>query len=227
MGEGYLCQSTEVIIGNAYKYPFVESWIYGNPKFDMWYRMNSGANGWLPEANYASDNDGGCMAFDAAADGDMSYFCLGKVDMTTAGTPRLIFDYYAVPGADMSITPEINLAFNGEFKVCSPVSFKTLSGEEGWREAVVDLAEFKMLPYITVRFLGVGSASRPLRVDNVRIMDSDKQPNVGFSGIGEICGDDAANGVYYTLDGIAVDRPQKGSVYIIRYSNGKTEKIIY
>lgn len=227
VGEGYLCQSTEVIIGNAYKYPFVESWIYGNPKFDMWYRMNSGANGWLPEANYASDNDGGCMAFDAAADGDMSYFCLGKVDMTTAGTPKLIFDYYAVPGADMSITPEINLAFNGEFKVCSPVSFKTLSGEEGWREAVVDLAEFKMLPYITVRFLGVGSASRPLRVDNVRIMDSDKQPNVGFSGIGEICGDDAANGVYYTLDGIAVDRPRKGSVYIVRYANGKTEKIIY
>ena len=58
-------------------------------------------------------------------------------------------------------------------------------------------------------------------------MDSDKQPNVGFSGIGEICGDDAANGVYYTLDGIAVDRPRKGSVYIVRYANGKTEKIIY
>lgn len=227
VGEGYLRSSTEVIIGNAYKYPFVESWISGNPKFDMWYRMNSGANGWIPEANYASDNDGGCMAFDAADTGDMSYFCLGKVDMTNAGSPKLIFDYYAIPGADMSITPEINLAFNGEFKVCSPISFKSMSGEEGWREAVIDLAEFKMLPYITVRFLGVADSLHPLRVDNVRIMDSDKQPNLGFSGIGDLCVDAAVESVYYNLNGIAVDHPQKGSVYIIRYSNGKTHKVVY
>lgn len=227
VGEGYMCQSTEVIVGNPYKYPFVESWIGGDPKFDMWYRMNNGANGWLPEANYASDNDGGCMAFDAAQDGDMSYFCLGKVNMTTAMNPKLIFDYYAVPGADMNIVPEINLAFNGEYKVCDAISFNTLTGQPEWREAVVDLAEMKQLPYITVRFLGVGSATHPLRVDNVRIMDSDKQPNVGFSGIDEIFGNAGVDCVYYDLNGIAVDNPQKGSLYIVRYSNGKTEKIIY
>lgn len=226
-GEGHAYQSTEVIIGNPYRYPFVESWIGGDPKFDMWYRMNNGANGWLPEANYSSDNDGGCMAFDAARDGDMSYFCLGKVDMASATTPKLIFDYYAVPGSAMSITPEINMAFNGEFTTCSPINFKTIGGEAGWREAVVDLSDFKNLPYISVRFLGVGSTAHPLRIDNVRIMNSDKTPNLGFSGIGEISGDAAVGGVYYDLNGMVVGKPQKGSIYILRTSDGKAKKVVY
>lgn len=227
VGEGNMWQSTEVILGNPYQYPFAESWIGGHEKFDMWYRMNSGQNGWLPEANYSSDNDGGCMAFDALGDGDMSYVCLGKVNMTTAVTPKLIFDYYAVPGTDMSIIAEINPAFNGDYKTCSSIEFKNIGGDRGWREAVVDLSDFKHLPYITVRFLGIGSTSHPLRIDNVRIADSDKKSNLGFVGVGEVFIDSNVGGAYYDLNGMVVNNPQKGSIYIYRTSDGKTEKVVY
>lgn len=227
VGEGGIGQSTEVIIGNPYEYPFAESWSHGDARYDMWYRMNSGAKGWLPEANYSSDDDGGCMAFDAAKEGDMSYVCLGKVSMASAGSPKLLFDYYAEPGTDMSIIPEINLAFNGEFKTCCAISFNSIKGESGWREAVVDLSEIKNLPYICVRFLGVGSTIRPLRIDNVRIMDSDKTPNLGFSGIEEIRTETNTDVRYYDLNGMPVVCPQKGSVYIMRTSDGRTVKVVY
>lgn len=167
------------------------------------------------------------MAFDATRDGDMNYFCLGKVDMTSATTPKLIFDYYAVPGTTMSITTEINMAFNGEYKTCDPINFKTIGGEAGWREAIVDLYDFKSLPYISVCFLGVGGTSHPLRIDNVRIMNSDKTPNLGFSGISEISGDAAVGGVYCDLNGMVVGKPQKGLIYILRTSDGKAKKVVY
>lgn len=224
-GEGNGYQSNEVILGQPYAYPFVESWVNGNVRHDMWYRMNSGTNGWLPEANYASDNDGGCMAFDAARDGDLSYVCLGKVNMVNAQSPKLVFDYYAVPGYDMYVQPQINLAFNGEFANVDMINFKNIGGEPGWREAVVDLSDFKTLPNISVRFLGKGSVAAPLRIDNVRIMDSDKAPNQGFGGVdGIFVGDSPVR--YYDLNGFEVSHPQKGGIYIVRTAEGKTRKVV-
>ena len=226
LGEGYVRQSSEVIIGNPYSYPFSESWPYGNESFDMWYRMNSGANGWLPTANHSSDNDNGCIEFDAAADLDMSYICLGKIDMTTAVNPKLIFDYYAVPGAQMSITPEINHAFTGEYTILPAIDFSLLSGQKEWREAVVDLSQFKSLPYITVRFLGTGTTAHPLRIDNVRVMNSDKAPNLE-SGVANILTDDS-EATYVDINGLPVSgTPARGSVLIRRSSDGSFSKIIF
>jgi len=225
-GGGGAYVSTEVVVGNPYTYPFVESWVNGNARWDMWYRMSNGANGWLPEANHSSDNDGGCMAFDAAQDGDLSYVCFGKVNMLNAQNPKLMFSYYAVPGEDMYLMPEVNLAFSGEFATADMVNFRTLSGEAGWREAVVDLNGFKKLPYIAVRLLGKGSVLHPLRIDNLRIMDSDEAPTQGFGAVGEI-GVDNAPVKYYDLNGFEIANPQKGGIYIVRASDGKTRKVIF
>ena len=105
------------------------------------------------------------------------------------------------------------------------VNFHTLSGEAGWREAVVDLNGFKHLPYIAIRLLGKGSALHPLRIDNLRIMDSDKTPTQGFGSVGQIYVDNALV-KYYDLNGLEVSNPQKGGIYILRSSDGKTRKVI-
>lgn len=226
-GAGNAYISTEVIVGQPYSYPFVESWVNGNVRWDMWYRMNNGDNGWQPEANYSSDNDNGCMAFDAAQDGDLSYVCFGKVDMMNALKPKLIFDYYVVPGHPMSIEPQINKAFTGEIASAGTIDFNSAQGQEEWREAVIDLNEFKDLPYITVRILGKGCTSGTLRIDNMRVMDSDKSPNLGFSGINGIMSDGAGDSVkYYDINGFEVKEPQKGNLYIIRSESGVTRKVI-
>lgn len=223
VGEGNAYSSTEVILGKPYKYPFTESWGAGEARHDMWYRMNNGQNGWLPTANYSSDDDNGCMQFDAAKDNDMSYFCLGKVDLATASNPKLIFDYYSMPGKNLILVPEINHAFTGMFTTLPAIDFSKETGEDGWREIVVDLAQFKTLPYISVRFLGVGNTAYPLRVDNVRIMDSDKTPTLG--GINGIYLDDITE-QYYDINGLPLKNPEKGSVIIVRSANGKTFKSV-
>lgn len=226
-GGGGAYVSTEVVVGNPYTYPFVESWVNGNARWDMWYRMSNGTNGWLPEANHFSDNDGGCMAFDAAQDGDLSYVCFGKVNMLNAQNPKLIFDYYAVPGESISLVPQINKAFSGEFAIADMIDFSKIKGDGGWREAVIDLNGFKDLPYIAVRFLGKGSTLSPLRIDNLRIMDSEKEPTIGFSGIEDVVsGGPEGPEKYYDINGLEIRNPKKGNIYIVRSASGKTRKVV-
>lgn len=91
----------------------------------------------------------------------------------------------------------------------------------------MDLSSFLgRFPYLSVRFLGKGSTSSPLRIDNVRIMDSDAEPTLDFSGIDDITVNDG-NAVYYDLLGRRVARPAAGNIYIRRSASGKTDKIIY
>lgn len=221
-GEGRIGQSSEVIVGNPYPFPFEESWRAGQAEFDMWYRMNSGENGWLPEAGISSDNDGGAMCFEAAENGDLSYLCMGKVSMSGAVNPKLIFDWYAYPGTESYIIPEINKAFNGEWVQIKPIDFSSLDGESGWREYVIDLADFMSLPYITFRFLGQGVKGSPLYIDNLRVVNSDKPSN----SINSLTEDGKGETVVYDLYGRKVTDMSKGSVYILRNADGKVSKIV-
>lgn len=61
IGEGRMRQSSEVVVGQSYTYPFAESWPGGEEKYEMWYRANSGSSGWLPCTSESSDSDGGSM----------------------------------------------------------------------------------------------------------------------------------------------------------------------
>ncbi len=229
VGEGGVYASTEVMIGIEYSYPYAESWSAGQTLHSGWYRMSNGEQGWLPAAGESSDGDGGCMEFSAAADGDLSYLCLGKVDVTSAYQPKLLFDYYVEPGTDLQLLTEINLAYTGEYLTLAPISFAGDKGQAGWREAVADLADVaKNRSYLSVRFLGRGTPATPLRIDNVRVMDSDKTPNLGKdSGIDAPEVDGAAAEVWYDLNGLRADRPQKGSIYVVRAADGSSRKVMF
>lgn len=222
-GEGGIYQSSEVVVGKPYSYPFQENWTDGEPKYEMWYRMSNGANGWQPETGNSSDGDNGSMAFQAAADGDLSYLCLGKVALGNAKKPKLLFDYYAVPGADIQLLPEINLAFTGEYDECQTIDFSTLKGEQGWRQCVVDLNGYQQdYSYICIRFLGRGVATTPLRIDNLRIMDSDETPD----GIASVKSDADNASAIYDLSGRKVLNMQSDHVYLIRNAEGKVSKVV-
>lgn len=228
-GMGGIYISSEVMVGECYLYPWNESWPAGRASYSGWYFSRSGENAWEVESDISSDYDDGCMEFEAAEDGDMSYLFLGKVKISTASHPKLIFDYYAYPGSDLYLIPEINLAYSGEYATTKGINFRKLSGDEGWRECVVDLGNFMEYPYISVRFLGKGDASLPLLIDNVRIMDSDKIPTIEFigDGIDEIVTGHETTYEFYDLSGLRVFRPVKGKIYIVKGSDGTVRKIIY
>ena len=221
IGESGIRQSSEVILGQPYTYPFAESWNRGVPTHEMWYRANSGESGWLPSDIMTSDNDGGSIGFEPAQAGDMSYIYLGKVDMSAARQPKLIFDYFGYPGADAFIQPEVNKAFRDGWHQATPVYFTQSFVKEGWNQYVLDLKDFMQYPYITVRFLGKTDKAHPLYIDNVRIMDSE------LSGVDGIQTDAPAAGTYYDLNGFKVANPRKGSLYILRRADGSAAKVLF
>lgn len=225
-GEGNAYRSSEIIVGNPYKYPWAESWTSGSVDNDMWYRMNYAQDGWCPVTDLAADGDGGSLAFQSSLDGDMSYYCMGKVNLTTATKAKLIFSYYAVPGEKIHLIGEASKAFRDGYFKCCDIDFATLTGEAGWREGVVDLAPLAAAyPYTALRFLGISAGNSPLRIDNIRIEDSDKTPTL--SGIFEIINDeDSDTYELYNLDGLRVANPVPGTIYIVRHSNGSVTKQI-
>lgn len=226
-GTGGIFISSEVMVGQCYLYPWAESWPVGEPSYSGWYYSRSGESSWRPVQKVSSDKDDGCLEFDAYEDGDMSYIFLGKVKMSTASQPKLIFDYYAYPGTSLYLVPEINLAYSGEYATTQGINFRDLTGDEGWRECVVDLGNFMSLPYISVRMLGKGDGTLALRIDNVRIMDSDKTPTMGFAGIDAVTDRSDVTYEFYDLAGFRVSRPVSGRLYIVRGSDGTARKIVY
>ncbi len=223
VGEGSIRKSSEVIVGLPYSYPFAESWPRGEASYDMWYRANSGNGGWMPATAKASDNDGGSIEFVADADGDMSYIYFGKISMSQARKPKLIFDYYLYPGADAFILPEVNKAFADGWDSCNVINFKDIEATEGWQQHVIDLDRFMNYSYVTLRFLGKTESDRPLYIDNVRVMDSD----IPDSGVDELLIDSCKDVMYFDLTGGLVKAPQKGSVYLLRHADGHTEKLVF
>lgn len=219
-GESKIRVSNEVVVGKPYQLPYKESWVQGVAS-SFWTYANSGKYGWEPSrGTVAYDGDNGFMAFQAAADGDMSYLYLGKVDIRNAEAPALIFNYYATPGCDAFIQPEINKAYKDGWVTTPGIDFMNLDGQPEWKEAVIRLDEFKKYPYITVRFLGKTLASIPLFIDNVRVENN-------FAGVGQIATDAAETMEHYDMFGLRVTNLVKGNVYIVRKSDGTSSKIVY
>ncbi len=218
-GESGIVGSTEVIVGRNYAYPFNESWAYGSAKNKMWYVSRSGMNCWEIKNDNPQDNDGGLMGFIPAEDGDMSYISLGKVDMSNAEKPALVFWYYAVPGTESFIDAEVNRGFTDGWDKVTMIDYKDLEGEAGWREVRIDLAQYKMYPYISVRFLGGGNAGEKIYIDNLRIADED------IVGVHDLTESSEARTRYYNLQGIRIPNPENGGILIEVDKNGKVNKM--
>lgn len=207
-GESGIVSSTEIILGQNYSYPFTESWMNGEAQHKLWYISRSGSNGWEIVSDKSADKDNGCMMLNPAANGDMAYLSLGKVDMASAKNPALVFWYYAVPGQGSFLIPEVNRGFVDGWQEMAPINFSELSGEEGWREVKIDLSEFKQYPYVTVRFLGGGVAGKPIYLDNVQIREEE-----GL-GVNEVESPDNGAKMFFNLNGMKISTPDNSGLYI-------------
>ncbi len=217
-GESGIVSSSEIIVGQNYSYPFSESWKNGVAENNLWYVSRSGENAWTIVAENSQDNDGGCMAFTPAAHGDMSYLSLGKIDLKKAVSPVLSFWYYATPGTEAFLLPEINRGFVDGWVEAPIIEYSKLDGKEGWREVKIDLGEYRDYPYISVRFLAGGVAGKPIFLDNIQVKDDD--PN-GVEGINAA---DNGEKIYFNLQGIRIYTPDKTGISIELNRNGKAIK---
>ena len=221
-GEGSVNASSECVIGKPYTAPFFESWRRGQTDNGLWYRMASGKGTWDFSTD-TYDNDGGALVFRGDAEGDMAYYCSGKIDMSRLTQPKLVFYFYCYPGEDLQLHVEINKAYTGN-EIARTVDYRNFSSSEaGWQKYVIDMSPYLSLPYIQIRLLGVaGTTVHPNHSDKLSLENSSDPV-----GIEEISVDGGSVGEiqWFDLQGRRVLNPGPG-IYIVRMPDGTTRKVM-
>lgn len=143
----------------------------------------------------SSDDDGGSLAF-IPHRADFGSFNLGKISLAGAASPTLLFDCYVFPGTTSHISVAVDKFPQGITETIWTLKFEN-EKEEGWKPAVVSLADFKDEPFVIVKFsMASSSTDAPVVIDNIRIKDDP-------SGIADVIADIADSAPYtvYSIDG--------------------------
>ena len=208
-GESDIMPSNSVVMGDAYSLPFAESFANEHLAYDVWYSQATGSNGFEVDDKIASDNDGACVAFEAAEDDAIAAFCSGKIALNNCEAPVLTFDYYGEPGTKNVLITDINRSYVDTTAV-KVIDFSKEGAPSGWKRAVVNLSQFKSAPYVQLVFLcQIAKQGDVIRVDNIRI---ENNPALAVSGVAF---DTPTTGeLIYTLSGIRMGNVLSKGVYI-------------
>ena len=120
------------------------------------------------------DNDGGAIAFRPSRPGTAA-IVTGKISMQGATSPKLLFDYYAQPGAKGSLGIEL-VKKDGSTMNFWTSDFSTMpAGAAKWNHVILDLpSELLSQEYFRVRIRGAATASlesSPIYFDNINVID--------------------------------------------------------
>ncbi len=173
-------QSEIYITGDPVQLPFIDSFANARPQRDEWWRSVSGFN----FDGESADGDNGSARLISAAAGQVGDLNTGKVSLRGASNPKLLFKYYATPGKNSSLGVYINDSYQST-KLVQTIDNSSLTGKAGWRQAVVDLNNYKSeaTHYILVRFIAqANEAGDTVRFDDVKIEDM-LEYNVAVTGI--------------------------------------------
>lgn len=120
------------------------------------------------------DNDGGAIVFRPSKAGTAA-IVTGKISLQGATSPKLLFDYYAQPGAKGSLGIEL-IKKDGSATNFWLQDFSTEpAGTAKWTHVIIDLpSEFMAEEYFRVRIRGTATASlesTPIYFDNINVID--------------------------------------------------------
>jgi len=120
------------------------------------------------------DNDGGAIAFRPTNPGTAA-IVTGKISLQGAKAPKLLFDYYAQPGAKASLGIELVKKDGSSVNFWSCDFSTTAAGEVKWNHVILDLPSEPLgQDYFRVRIRGTANASleaTPIYFDNINVMD--------------------------------------------------------
>lgn len=207
-GESDINASNSIVVGDAYKLPFVESFANGHLTYELWYTAASGKNAFVIDDKTASDNDGACVAFQAGEANAVASFCSGKIALDGCESPVLTFDYYGELGHENKLLAEINRAYIDTTTV-KVIDFAQETTPSGWKHAVVNLSQFRFAPYIQLAFLcQIAQAGDEVKIDNIKI---ENNPALMVNAVQT---ETATQGELYTVTGVRVKRPLGKGIYI-------------
>lgn len=175
--------SSSMVVGPSIKPPFQESFANGYVDNDICWTENndavdnrSTASQWMTSTWDSSDADEGCAVWAphqigdqvyTIKNGDESAFCLAKVSLANASSPKLTFDYNVQGPAALDVIAKLP---DGTEKVVKTLDFS--AGQTGWKTCSVDLNELKSERYIICKFNGKSLANNiSMYIDNVNVVN--------------------------------------------------------
>lgn len=159
----------QLVVGKSYALPFAEN-LKGGDIANFWWVDYSGSAGFAIANDHSSDNDGCSFAFEAKAAGDTAWINTGKISLAGAASPKIVFDHYATPGADMKLNVKLQKP-DGSERLLKSIDYASMTGLATWtREKVVIPAEYASERYVMVKFEAVGNdVEEALYIDNIKV----------------------------------------------------------
>lgn len=161
----------ELVAGEKEQLPYSETFQSGTTD-GFWYFDRAG-NADFGFSTESSNGDGGSISLTANQKGDKVTIISGKIDMANAVNPKLVYHYYAKPGVDAKLTVEANVEQSTEPEVVlQTIDLKTLSGQEGWREEIVDLSDMAGASYVLLKFSVSANAEANVLIDDIKVFST-------------------------------------------------------
>lgn len=157
-----------LVVGDKDELPYKES--FKGRSLDHIWSFDSEGAGDVELASESSEGDGGSIALNTQMRGDVISLMSGKIDMRTAVKPKLVFDYFATPGADATLTILANVEQNAEpNELLKTIDFKSLSGEAAWRQEIIDIDALSGANYAVFIFRIEAKAATHTLIDNIQV----------------------------------------------------------
>ena len=167
VGEGQIGLTPSVIIGKPYTIPFVESTPGGELAYDLW---------WIARDNFSvgltkesSDGDGGCFTMLSGADDGFGTLGSGKIKLTGATNPMVIFSHKATAASNAKITVSVQ---KPDGTVEDLTTIDAAKDADSWVRASVALkSEYTSLPYVILRFKVTANTDELVYLDEFYVRD--------------------------------------------------------
>ena len=161
---------TDVISGTPVGLPFFESFPKAKISSSFWWTsLFRGASQWNL-SSLSSDGDEGSMMFVSTAVGDEALLGTQKITLKGETNPKMLFRYYAVPGQKCHLRIEADKNQRDGIVVLKDIDVEKLTGEEGWRTAVIDLSSLLNETYVMLQIRAIASEpGATLGIDRVKV----------------------------------------------------------
>ncbi len=195
-GESRSVAMPEIILGAPYELPFSESFAAGRPEL-FWWRVES--DSWNKfryvksepntlGARPGADGDYGYAIFEPYDDDETTELNTGKIKTEGTTQPTLKFAYSFSSTTKGGKVEVVVAAPNKGEKVVYTATPSTTT--VAYRNASVDLSEYKTSPYIFVKFRATSNVGNEVSLDNISINDGnfDTDLNVKSSAVAQMVG---------------------------------------
>lgn len=167
-------ESNEYIIGNPYALPLYESFPDCQPEAGIWI-VHSGEYDWstVSDVNYDGDNGAVYLSIHQGTDSYANSIESGKIDLSTAVAPGVVFRYLAYPGSEIVLKVLVRRDGGSGYECVSTIDYTALTGTDGeWRNHYVDLSGYKDSRFVTLSFEAtVADYTKAAVVDAIEVRD--------------------------------------------------------